>query len=53
MQLVGLIIVPFAVMGNIADPERVKLWTSLQWSAVGVGLFFFGWLLQKSTGKRE
>ncbi len=50
LQLAGLVILPVAVMGNVAD-ERLSLKESLLLSAVGVGVFVVGWLLQQTTKK--
>ncbi|MCC6418026.1 MAG: hypothetical protein IT429_07220 [Gemmataceae bacterium] len=50
LQLAGLVILPVAVMGNVAD-ERLSLKESLILSAVGVGVFVVGWLLQQTTKK--
>jgi hypothetical protein len=45
LQLVGLIIVPIAISGNVAD--QLTLWRSLSLSAAGVLLFVIGWALQQ------
>lgn len=47
MQLIGLILLPFAISGNAAD--KLDLRQSLILSGVGVGIFFLGYLLQQST----
>ncbi len=47
LQLAGLIILPVAIMGNVA--ERLSLPHSLILSGVGVGVFLLGWLLQQGT----
>ena len=47
LQLVGLILLPVAVSGNVA--EKLDLKQSLLLSAVGVTVFFVGWLLQQSS----
>ena len=49
LQLVGLLILPVAIAGNVAD-ERLTLRDSLSLSALGVGIFFLGWLFQRGTG---
>jgi len=52
LQLVGLIVVPVAIAGNIAtEPPPLKLWTSLTLSGIGVLIFFLGYLLQQA-GRR-
>lgn len=53
LQLLGLVLVPLAVAGNLADiagaQRRLSLKESLILSGVGIGLFYFGWLLQQKT----
>jgi hypothetical protein len=50
LQLVGLILLPVAVSGNVA--EKLDLKQSLLLSAVGVTVFFVGWLLQQSSPQK-
>lgn len=45
LQFAGLIILPVAITGNVA--EKLDLKDSLLMSAVGVGVFLLGWLLQQ------
>jgi hypothetical protein len=45
MQFAGLIILPIAISGNVA--EKIDLRESLSLSAVGILLFIAGWLLQQ------
>jgi len=45
LQLIGLILLPIAIAGNLAD-ERLTLMQSLTLSAIGVLVFSLGWLLQ-------
>jgi hypothetical protein len=47
LQLLGLIILPMAIMGNVA--EQLSLKDSLIFSAVGAGVFLLGYLLQQGT----
>lgn len=47
LQLLGLVIAPIGVMGNVA--ERLSLRDSLLVAGAGVLVFFVGWLLQEST----
>ena len=47
LQLAGLIILPFAISGNVA--EKLDLKQSLLLSAVGMVVFFLGWLLQQTS----
>ena len=48
LQLVGLILPPVAIAGNLAN-ERLTLMQSLTLSAVGVLVFSLGWLLQQGA----
>jgi hypothetical protein len=52
LQLAGLIILPVAISGNVANPERVNLRTSLALSAAGVLIFLIGWLVQQAGRRR-
>ncbi|MCI0376304.1 MAG: hypothetical protein L0215_01725 [Gemmataceae bacterium] len=45
MQFAGLIILPVAISGNVA--EKLDLKQSLILSSIGVLVFFGGWLLQQ------
>jgi len=47
LQFAGLIILPFAISGNVA--EKLDLKQSLILSGVGCGVFILGWLLQQTT----
>ena len=47
LQLLGLIIVPVGVSGNLARPEEVPVKTTLLIAAAGVGVFYLGRLLQR------
>ena len=48
LQLIGLILLPIAIAGNLAD-ERLTLMQSLTLSAIGVLVFSLGWLLQQGA----
>jgi hypothetical protein len=48
LQFAGLIILPVAIAGNLAD-ERLSLKESLLLSAAGIAVFFLGWLLQQGA----
>jgi hypothetical protein len=52
LQLVGLILLPVAIAGNVAREEQINLRVSLTLSAVGVGVFVLGWWLQQATRPR-
>jgi hypothetical protein len=47
LQLAGLIILPVAISGNVA--EKLDLKESLMLSSVGCLVFICGWLLQRSS----
>ena len=44
-QLAGLIILPIAISGNVAN--KLDLRESLSLSAIGIVLFIIGWVLQQ------
>jgi hypothetical protein len=48
LQLAGLVIIPVALAGNMAD-ERLSLKEMLLLSAAGVVVFLIGWLLQQGV----
>jgi hypothetical protein len=47
-QLVGMILLPVAIAGNLAREDLIDLKTSLTMSGVGIGVFAVGWLLQQA-----
>jgi hypothetical protein len=47
LQLLGLLITPVGVAGNLAREDLVDLKTSLGIAVGGVTVFFVGWLLQQ------
>jgi len=53
LQLAGLLILPIAISGNIAERAEGKPFLSepqfLALAAVGVLLFFLGWLAQQGS----
>jgi hypothetical protein len=49
LQFAGLILLPIAMAGNIA--ESLSLGDMLTLASVGIGVFMLGWLLQQSAGK--
>ncbi len=51
LQLLGLLLLPLAVVGNISPENTLSLGQSLALSAVGVAVFAAGWLLQQA-GRR-
>ena len=49
LQLIGLIILPVAISGNMA--EKLDLRESLGLSGIGILIFFIGWMVQQG-GRR-
>jgi hypothetical protein len=47
LQLAGLIVLPAAIAGNLA--EKLTLRQSLGLSALGMGIFSIGWMLQQGA----
>jgi uncharacterized membrane protein YGL010W len=45
MQLAGLIVLPFAVSGNLS--EQLSVSGMYQLTFVGIGLFVVGWTVQR------
>jgi hypothetical protein len=45
LQFGGLIVLPFAISGNVA--ERLSVSGMYQLTFVGIGLFIAGWILQR------
>jgi uncharacterized membrane protein YGL010W len=52
LQLLGMIILPVAITGNLAREDLIDLKTSLVLSGVGIAIFVVGWLVQQA-GKKE
>jgi hypothetical protein len=52
LQLLGLLILPIAIAGNMAREDQIDLKTSLGMSAVGILVFVIGWLIQQSSRPR-
>ncbi len=48
LQVIGMILLPVAVAGNIAPEQPLDLRASLTLSFIGVGVFIVGWLLQQA-----
>jgi hypothetical protein len=49
LQFAGLILLPIAMAGNIA--ESLTLGQMLTLAGVGMGVFALGWMLQQAGGK--
>jgi hypothetical protein len=52
LQLLGLLLLPVAIAGNVAREEQINLKVSLTISAVGVLVFLLGWMLQQAGRPR-
>jgi hypothetical protein len=48
LQLIGMIVLPLAIAGNLAPDNALSLKESLTLSGVGIGVFGLGWLLQQA-----
>jgi hypothetical protein len=51
LQLVGMILLPIAIAGNLVPGEPLSLGNMLKLSGVGAAVFFVGYLIQQ-RGKR-
>jgi hypothetical protein len=51
LQLIGLILLPFAIAGNLSPEKPLDLRESLTLSGVGIVVFGLGWLLQQAGAK--
>jgi hypothetical protein len=47
LQFCGLVILPVAIAGNLA--EHLTLWRSLSIAGAGMLVFYLGWLLQQGA----
>jgi hypothetical protein len=52
LQIVGMIILPVGMAGNIVRPEQISVQDSLVIAGVGVVVFGVGWLLQQAGRPR-
>ncbi len=50
LQLVGMLILPIAMAGEIAESHG--LGPMLQWAVVGIVVFGIGWTMQYYSGKK-
>jgi hypothetical protein len=50
LQLLGLLIAPVGIAGNVVRPEEVDVKMSLGVAGLGIGVFEIGWLVQQATG---
>ena len=52
LQLLGLLICPVGIAGNVARPEEISVKASLIISGGGILVFTLGWLLQQTIKPR-
>lgn len=48
LQLIGMILLPLAIAGNLSPQDPLELKTSLTISAIGILVFGLGWLIQQA-----
>jgi hypothetical protein len=48
LQIVGMIMLPMAMAGNLVPDAPVTPGTMLVLTAIGCGIFYLGWVLQGS-----
>ena len=48
LQIIGMIVAPAGIAGNVLDPEKVRVQDSLAVAAVGIVVFAVGWLIQQA-----
>jgi hypothetical protein len=49
LQLLGLLIAPVGLAGNLARPDQVNEWRELGILGGGIIIFGIGWLLQRGA----
>lgn len=47
LQVIGMILLPVAVAGNLAPGDPLDLRQSLTLSGIGIVVFVLGWLIQQ------
>jgi hypothetical protein len=52
LQLLGLLVCPVGIAGNVLRPEEVSVKTSMIIAAGGILVFTAGWLLQQTVKPR-
>ena len=52
LQVVGMLVTPVGMAGNLIDPVRVDVKTSLLVAGAGIVIFTTGWLLQQAGRPR-
>lgn len=48
LQLLGMILLPLAIAGNLSPQNPLDLKTSLTLSGIGILIFGMGWLIQQA-----
>lgn len=48
LQLIGMLLLPLAIAGNLSPENPLTLWQSLRLSGIGVVVFLVGYLLQQA-----
>jgi hypothetical protein len=48
LQVVGMLVLPVGMVGNMVDPVRVDVKTSLLVAGAGIVIFALGYLLQQA-----
>ena len=48
LQLIGMLILPLAIAGNLSPETALTLKQSLTMSGIGVLVFMLGWLIQQA-----
>jgi hypothetical protein len=52
LQIIGMIVLPVGMVGNIVRPDQITVQESLAIAGVGVAIFVVGWLIQQA-GRKE
>jgi hypothetical protein len=52
LQVAGMLVMPAGMAGNMIDPVRVDIKTSLMVAGAGIVIFTIGWLLQQAGRPR-
>ena len=52
LQVIGMIVLPLAIVANVAPEHAIDLRTSLTFSSIGIGVFCVGWLIQQAGRRR-
>jgi hypothetical protein len=52
LQVIGMILLPLAIAGNLSPEKPLSLKASLTLSGIGIVVFIAGWLLQQRVGPR-